>query len=188
MSTLEQDLLLIEGIAAEDKGSIEQLYRQHYNMVQTMVIGNAGSKDDAADLFQETVIVLYEKVKTGNFELQCLLKTFLYSVARRLWLKKLQQQQKYTTQPEGLEDTVAVEDEIESHLKLQNDFTIMETAMSKVGEPCKSLLQAYYLQKKHMNTIATEFGYTNADNAKTQKYKCLVRLKKLFFAQYKNTD
>ena len=188
MSTLEQDLLLIEGIASENKGSIEQLYRQHYNMVQAMVIANAGSKDDAADLFQETVIVLYEKIKTGNFELQCLLKTFLYSVARRLWLKKLQQQQRFTAQPEGLEDTVQVEDEIENHLKLQNDFTIMETAMGKVGEPCKSLLQAYYLQKKHMNTIATEFGYTNADNAKTQKYKCLVRLKKLFFAQYKNTD
>ena len=32
------------------------------------------------------------------------------------------------------------------------------------------------------------FGYTNADNAKTQKYKCLMRLKKLFFAQYKNGD
>jgi len=188
VSTLEQDLLLIQGIAAEDKGSVEQLYRQHYNMVQTMVIANTGSKDDAADLFQETVIVLYEKVKTGNFELQCLLKTFLYSVARRLWLKKLQQQQKYISQPEGLEDVVLVEDEIESHLKVQNDFAIMETAMSKIGEPCKSLLQAYYLQKKHMNTIATEFGYTNADNAKTQKYKCLVRLKKLFFAQYKNTD
>ena len=188
MSTLEQDLLLIKGIAAEDKGSVEQLYREYYNMVQTMVLSNNGSKDDAADLFQETVIVLYEKVKTGNFELQCLLKTFIYSVARRLWLKKLQQQQKYIAQPSGLEDVVLVEDEIESHLKLQNDFSIMEAAMSKIGEPCKSLLQAYYLQKKHMNTIATEFGYTNADNAKTQKYKCLVRLKKLFFAQYKNTD
>ena len=37
-----------------------------------------------------------------------------------------------------------------------------------------------------MQEIAAEFGYTNADNAKTQKYKCLLRLKKLFFAQYKN--
>lgn len=38
-----------------------------------------------------------------------------------------------------------------------------------------------------MQELALEFGYTNADNAKTQKYKCLVRLKKIFFAQYKNT-
>ncbi len=188
MSTLEQDKFLLEGIAAEDKDAIEKLYKQHYNMVQTMVIANAGTRDDAADLFQETVIVLFEKVKSGNFELSCLLKTFIYSIARRLWLKKLQQQQRYTTQPDGLEEVVPVEDEIENHLKLDNDFAIMELAMNKVGEPCKSLLQAYYLQKKHMNVIAQEFGYTNADNAKTQKYKCLVRLKKLFFAQYKNTD
>lgn len=188
MSTLEQDLILLEGVAAEDKGSVEQLYRQYYLMIQSMVLANAGSKDDAADLFQETIIVLYEKIKNGNFELQCLLKTFLYSVARRLWLKKLQQQQRYMSQPDGLEETVPVEDEMESHLKLQNDFYIMESAMSKVGEPCKSLLQAYYLQKKQMIAIAQEFGYTNADNAKTQKYKCLVRLKKLFFAEYKNID
>ena len=95
---------------------------------------NGGSKDDAADLFQETVIVLYQKVKAGNFDLQCLLKTFLYSVARRLWLKKLQQQQKYSSQlPETLEDTAAVEDDLEYHIKQQNAFSIMETAMNKVG-------------------------------------------------------
>ena len=62
----------------------------------------------------------------------------------------------------------------------------MENACNKIGEPCKSLLEAYYIQKKSMPEIAEHFGYTNADNAKTQKYKCLVRLKKIFFAQYKN--
>jgi RNA polymerase sigma factor (sigma-70 family) len=188
VSNIENDRILLEGIAAEDSNSIEQLYKQHYNMVQTIVVANGGSKDDAADLFQETVIVLFEKVKAGGFELSSLLKTFIYSVARRLWLKKLQQQQRFTTQADDLQDIVPVEDEIEQHVKLQNDFTLMETSMGKVGEPCKSLLNAYYMQKKDMNTIAAEFGYTNADNAKTQKYKCLVRLKKLFFAQYKNGE
>jgi len=75
---------------------------------------------------------------------------------------------------------------LEEHEKKNADFVLMETALSKIGEPCKSLLDAYYHQKKHMQDIATEFGYTNADNAKTQKYKCLMRLKKIFFAQYKN--
>ena len=65
---------------------------------------------------------------------------------------------------------------------------LMENALQKIGEPCKSLLEAFYIEKKSMPEIADSFGYTNADNAKTQKYKCLVRLKKLFFAQDKNTD
>jgi hypothetical protein len=64
----------------------------------------------------------------------------------------------------------------------------MEKSMNNLGEPCKSLLEAYYLQKRNMTEIAGSFGYTNADNAKNQKYKCLVRLKKLFFAQHKNQD
>jgi hypothetical protein len=39
-----------------------------------------------------------------------------------------------------------------------------------------------------MQEIAASFGYTNADNAKNQKYKCLMRLKKLFFTQYKTVS
>jgi hypothetical protein len=60
----------------------------------------------------------------------------------------------------------------------------MDRALNSLGEPCKSLLEGYYLKKLDMNALAAEFGYTNADNAKNQKYKCLMRLKKLFFAQY----
>jgi RNA polymerase sigma factor (sigma-70 family) len=188
VNTLEQEKILLEGLAREEKEAIERIYREHYNMVNSLIINNNGSSDDAADVFQEAMIVLFEKVKTGNFELHCQLKTFIYSVCRRLWLKKLQHLQRFNIQSDNLEETIPVEEDIESHEKKQNDFTIMENAMGKIGEPCKSLLEAYYLQKKQMQQIATEFGYTNADNAKTQKYKCLVRLKKLFFAQYKNVE
>ena len=65
---------------------------------------------------------------------------------------------------------------------------MMDVAISKLGEPCKSLIEAFYLQKKNMQEIADDFGYTNADNAKNQKYKCLMRLKKIFFTHYKNGD
>ena len=60
----------------------------------------------------------------------------------------------------------------------------MDRALNSLGEPCKSLLEAFYMEKKSMDQIALIFGYTNADNAKNQKYKCLMRLKKLFFSQY----
>jgi RNA polymerase sigma factor (sigma-70 family) len=131
--------------------------------------------------------VLFEKSRSKEFELNCQLKTYLYSVCRRLWLKKLNQQQRFGRQTDDLEQIAPVEEDMEVHEKRQQEFNIMENALQKIGEPCKSLLEAYYLQKKHMQQIAEEFSYTNADNAKTQKYKCLVRLKKLFFAQYKNT-
>ncbi|RYD71126.1 MAG: sigma-70 family RNA polymerase sigma factor [Sphingobacteriales bacterium] len=157
-------------------------------MVQSLVVNNNGSTDDAADIFQESMIVLFEKVKSGGFELHCQLKTFLYAVSRRLWLKKLNQQKRFASGHDNVEEMVSVEEDMEVHENRQKEFNLMEMAMSKIGEPCKSLLEAYYLQKKQMQAIAADFGYTNADNAKTQKYKCLVRLKKLFFAQYKNVE
>jgi len=155
-------------------------------MVQSMILNNNGSIDDARDIFQEAMMVLYQKSKSGQFELHCLLKTYIYSVCRRLWLKRLQQLQKYSSEVESIAEAVPVEDELEQHELKNFEFVVMEKSMMSLGEPCRSLLEAYYLQKRNMVDIAGSFGYTNADNAKNQKYKCLTRLKKLFFAQYKN--
>ncbi|WP_462253766.1 RNA polymerase sigma factor [Ferruginibacter sp.] len=186
MSTLEEEKLILKGLAANDKQAIETIYRGNFAMVQSFILNNSGSQDDARDIFQEAMIVLFEKSRLDSFELSSQLKTYIYSVCRRLWLKRLNQMQRYSGSLDNVEETVQVEEDLETHEKRNADFTLMETAMSKIGEPCKSLLDAYYIQKKHMQEIAADFGYTNADNAKTQKYKCLMRLKKLFFAQYKN--
>lgn len=178
--------VLLEGLAANDKKSVEAIYQQNYNMVQSLIINNNGSADDAKDIFQEAMIVLYEKARSGTFELNCQIKTYVYSVSRRLWLKRLQQLNRYSAPLGDIESIVPVEEEIEGHEQRNAEFEMMEKAINSLGEPCKSLLEAYYLQKQNMQVIAANFGYTNSDNAKNQKYKCLMRLKKIFFTHYKN--
>jgi RNA polymerase sigma factor (sigma-70 family) len=177
---------LLEGLAASEKKAVETIYKENYNMVQSLVINNNGSADDAKDIFQEAMIVLYEKVRSGTFELNCQVRTFVYSVSRRLWLKRLQQQNRYAAPGDSMENVVAVEEDLGQHEQRNTEFEMMDKAINNLGEPCKSLLEAYYLQKQTMQVIAANFGYTNSDNAKNQKYKCLMRLKKLFFAHYKN--
>lgn len=182
----EHEQALLQGLAASDKKAVETIYRENYLTIQSFILKNNGYPDDARDIFQEAMIVLYEKVSAGGFELTCQIRTYLYSVCRRLWLKRLQQMQRYNPAAESIGEIVPVEEELDAHEKRNADLALMENALGKIGEPCKSLLEAYYLQKKSMPEIAEFFGYTNADNAKTQKYKCLVRLKKIFFTQYKN--
>jgi RNA polymerase sigma factor (sigma-70 family) len=176
---------LLQGLAKNDKKAIETIYKDNYNLVQALVINNSGTAEDAKDIFQEAMIVLYEKVQSGTFELNCQIKTFVYSVSKRLWLKRLMQQNRFNLS-DGHEESVSVDEEMEEHEKRNTEFLMMEKAMNGLGEPCKSLLEAFYLQKKSMQEIASSFGYTNSENAKNQKYKCLMRLKKLFFSQYKN--
>lgn len=188
MKIYDQEQALLEGLATNDTNAIETIYRDNYTAIQAFIVKNNGYPDDARDIFQEAMIILFDKAKSSSFILSCQIKTYLYSVCRRLWLKKLQKQNRYNPSIETIQETVAVEDEIDLNEKRNDDFILMENALLKIGEPCKSLLEAFYMEKKSMPQIASDFGYTNADNAKTQKYKCLMRLKKIFFAQYKNTD
>ena len=139
-ATNEQQLL--EGLALNDRKAIETIYKLNYNMVQTLILSNNGTPDDARDIFQEAMIVLYEKVKTGSFELNCLIKTYLYSVSRRLWLKRLSQLQRISPEVEKLEETVPVEEDLELHEQRDVDFLVMEKSLKNLGEPCKSLLEA----------------------------------------------
>lgn len=179
------EIALLKGLGNNDRRSIELLYEANYPAVQSFILNNNGTVDDARDIFQESIIVLYEKVVSGNFELQSKIKTYLYAVSRRLWLKRLQQMQRFGNVLEGAEDLIPIDEDMEDQQRRNEAFAQMDKALSKLGEPCKSLLEAFYIQKKPMMEIADSFGYTNADNAKNQKYKCLIRLKKLFFNDFK---
>ena len=95
---------------------------------------------------------------------------------------------KYSSPLSTQEETVSVEDDLGIFEKQEANYTMMNNALNSLGEPCKGLLEGYYIHKKGMQELAQEFGYTNADNAKNQKYKCLMRLKKIFFAQYNMGD
>ena len=186
MNAENKETELLKGLALGDKKAVETIYKENYNMVQSLVINNNGSAQEAKDIFQEAMIVLLEKDRSGNFELNCQIKTYVYSVCRRIWLKKLQQYNRYSNEVESMVATVPVEEDLEEYEKRDQEFVMMEKAIGSLGEPCKGLIEAFYIQKRNMHDIASQFGYTNADNAKNQKYKCLMRLKKLFFAQYKN--
>ena len=182
------ELALLKGLANNDSKAVETLYKSHFGMIQHFVTNNNGSLDDARDVFQEAMITLYEKVQSDSFSLTCQIKTYLFSICKHLWLKRLQQMGRYSAPLSTEEESVSVETDMDDFAKKDAAFAIMDRALNSLGEPCKSLLEGYYLNKKDMQALAAEFGYTNSDNAKNQKYKCLMRLKKLFFAQYNIGD
>ncbi|MBV7531956.1 sigma-70 family RNA polymerase sigma factor [Chitinophaga sp. sic0106] len=178
----DRDLLL--GLAKSDGKSLEIIYSDNFPVVLRMILQHNGTEDDAKDVFQEAIIILYEKACKGDFTLTSRLKTFLYSVCRHLWLKKLQSNHGLYALPTELEEIIPAEDIVDDHEAKDEQFRIMEKAMDSLGQPCKTILEDYYLHKHSMQEIADKFGYTSSENAKNQKYKCLMRLKKMFFDKY----
>lgn len=184
----DSDQGLLKALSRQDSEAIQALYDDYLPMVCQMVMQNQGSEEDARDLFQEAVMVLYDKSKDPSFILSCKIKTYLYAVSRRLWLKQLQQKKKKRMEEHlngNMLEPVGITEDIKEYEAQEAQFNTMHEALEKLGEPCKSLLESFYLKHLSMVEIAENFGYTNPDNAKTQKYKCLNRLKKIFFEQYK---
>jgi RNA polymerase sigma factor (sigma-70 family) len=180
-SSVPTDREVVLGILNNSEEALNKLYLGYYPMVLQFILNNNGDEDDAKDVYQEAIIVLYNKIKSGNFELSSKLKTYLYSVSRRIWLKKLAQHSKKANNIADFEDVLTVEEDVEQHEQKDMQFDKMKTSLESLGEPCKTIIEDFYIHNLSMQDICEKFGYTNSDNAKTQKYKCLQRLKKLFF-------
>lgn len=181
----EGDEELLVGLQAGDRIALEHVYSSCFPLVERLVEANSGSSDEAKDIFQEAMMVLYDKLqRDGVFSLNCKLSTYLYAISRRLWLKSLRVKGRYTTE-DFLQSEDSLSDEVDAdltlHVEKENQFQLMERSLQELGSPCSQILLSFYMDGKSMQTISEELGYTNAENVKNQKYKCLQRLKKIYF-------
>lgn len=186
-SPINTEQQLLEALAAGERTATEQIYRQNYHIISSWLIKKGCSSADADDVFQEAMVVLFGKAEDESFRLTCSIGTYLFAISKHLWYKRVQKQSRepvFLRQDLGTEDDelgVAYEDDINVHHEREAHYEQLNIALDQVGEPCRSLLKAFYHHDKNMQEIAADFGYTNPDNAKTQKYKCLARLRKLFY-------
>lgn len=178
----EQEIL--SSLAAGNRKAAEDIYKQHYAMVTGWIQQNGGQAEDAADIYQEAMVILFEKAQNEEFRLSCKVGTYLFAISKHLWLKKLQKKQRqpvFFADDMSEEEGIAYEDDIKAHEEREGHYDQLNAALNQLGEPCRSLLKSFYHHNKSMQHIASEFGYTNPENAKNQKYKCLTRLRKLFY-------
>jgi RNA polymerase sigma factor (sigma-70 family) len=179
------DELILNEIRKNNEVALRELYKTHYPMIFNLICSNNGTEQEAKDVYQETIIAFYERAQQPDFVLTCKIKTYLYAVARRLWLKRLWEKKRFEGKIEEKESFHGIEDEIIDFEEREIAFHNMKEALGNLGEPCRSILEDFYIRDLNMEDIRVKFGYTNADNAKNQKYKCLQRLKKIFFTNYK---
>lgn len=176
----------IEGLRSGDNIVLSALYKKYYNIVLKFIVNNSGTEEAARDIYQEAVIILYEKAQQPDFALSCQLQTYIYSVVKRLWLKQLKNNGKtFLFKDDDENEVVDVTADFSEYQEKEKDIEKMNASLLQLGEPCSSLIKDYYVLKLNMEELAEKYGYTNADNAKNQKYKCLQRLKRHFFERNK---
>lgn len=168
----------------EHPNALRYMYKKYHHVWISWMVKRGGHQEDGEDIFQEALIVLIQKAKDPQFTLKVLISTFFITICKRMWYKKLER----TPTTSIIDDKYDVTDNaaieiIEEYEEKEASFRQMHAALDLLGEPCVSILRSYYIDNKSMTDIAVIYNYTNADNAKNQKYKCMSRLKKIFFRQ-----
>lgn len=169
---------LFAGLRRGDSSAFRKVYVLHFNMVKYLIIKNSGREEDAHDIFQEAMVALFEQLSSGKFEQRSSLKTWIYAVCRNKWLKQLEKQKRNVrlVDFENADDVLLPEELAEGNEK----SATLRKSLEQLGVQCRKLLLLYYYFKKSMEEIAADLNYTNADNAKSQKYKCLQKLKSIY--------
>lgn len=150
------------------------------------------------DVFQDAILVLYEKITKGNFELTCSFQTYINSVCRFQLLNALSKTGQSVDYIENNDNDdedsdmsyIYITDSLDE-IENTNEpyFVAIEKALLKIKEAgghCYELLTLFWYHKKSMNELTEVFGYSNADNTKNQKAKCQKRLEKLAFNELNN--
>lgn len=150
-------------------------------MIFSLVIKNSGNQEDTIDVLQDALIVLYEKIQLGDFELTAKITTYIYGVARNIWYNKLRDNGKViiSTKDDYPEIPETDDQLLPNKKELTGKQNRLSNALDEISEQCRRLLLLYYSGTK-MKRIADELGYANEDSAKNNKSKCMKKLKEVY--------
>ena len=175
-----KDQEVIEKIQKGDERALDYLYTKNYKMMVNLILKNSGTETEAKDVFQDALVVFWQKIIRGELVLTSKISTYLYSVCWNLWRKELDRKKRLSNEEKDGSEKM-------EHDR-QEQIRIIRECVDSLGETCRKVLAYYYFDGFAMKEIAEKMGFANSDTAKTKKYKCKKELDKLVKGRYKASD
>jgi RNA polymerase sigma factor (sigma-70 family) len=169
---------IVDGIRKKDNKILTLIYKELFPVVRYYVMSNGGNQDDAKDVFQETIIIIFKQIDQNSFEIKTGFEAYLYGVSRLVWLKILRNKATHDRnilqleEPENsyLPSENMVEDELEMRLFRKH--------ILRLGEDCQKVLRMI-AEGIPYEEIAFKLGYKSEKIVRNKKYKCKEYLIKM---------
>lgn len=158
-------------------GKIEKAFIKLYKIfpkVRSVLKKYGATKDESNDIFQDALVVLYQKLQQENFTITTSIESYLMNTSKYMFLKT----KKGVVTTNELAEIIHEESDIENILLENKKIQQAEIALQQIGEKCREILISFYINKKSMVEIAKQFSFASENVAKTQKYKCLEQARK----------
>ncbi|HPF90579.1 MAG TPA: sigma-70 family RNA polymerase sigma factor [Flavobacteriales bacterium] len=163
-----------EGLRRNDPKTLSSLYTRHFPTVCNYVQQNNGSEDDARDVFQESMVVLWLSVKEGRIVPEADPGGFIFRVAKNKWLDVLRSaahRNMKVVQSERIVDPTDVVD-----ADIEERIVRLRGVYDKLDDKCRQVLDQFYYERKDLATIATGMG-VEEESIRTIKYRCMMKLR-----------
>lgn len=164
---------LTEGIRNRDDKILQYIYSDYFPPIEKYILNNSGNSQDASDIFHDSILILYQKLKENSLDINCSLKNYIFGICKVLWLKELKVTGIKTIYPVDLENTFSSE-EIEG-IEDRERRALFQYHFNRLEEDCRKVLQMFYDGAK-LEEIAEIMGYKSENYAKQKKFKCKERL------------
>lgn len=161
----------------------EFLYWKIYPKVKLHVLQNSGTENDAADIFQDSLVAFHRNVLNGSYKEDSSIVTYINSISRNLWLNAINRKALFSKfkdlkhdenkEIEGPESDLIKEEEQRNQKKRIQDY------LKNIGEKCRKVLYLKVDYRWKMKDIAEEMGYKNEQIARNAYFKCKKRLREL---------
>jgi RNA polymerase sigma factor (sigma-70 family) len=165
------DSEIINGIYNQNSSILLFVYHKNYKSVRHFIEKNGGADKDAEDLFQDAMILLYNKIREEKLELKCSLHTYLFSVVKLLWLKQIKRQEvrktvidecdSFISDNEGILDSILQTERKALFLKHFNELT----------EDCQKII-TYFLKGFSISEITKVMGFSSEQHTKNRRFRC----------------
>ena len=161
----------LEGIRTSNNEVLSFIYRKYFQEIRFFVLKNSGSDEDAQDVFQESIIIIYKKLRDDTLDLTCSFKTYLYSVCRIVWLKQLDRRNSKSERFSDVMSFVEINDGVDQAVVDQERFKLYQKHFVTLHSDCQKILRLF-LAKVPLKDIAAKMNIKSEKYLKKRKFQC----------------
>ena len=177
------DAELLNGLVARDEKVLREYYELYYQSTRRFVLNNIGNEEDARDLFQDTLVVLYQKIRKEPFKLTCSLGTYLYSISRHLWLKELSRKKRLIHKTVDNENFIDTDSDVDQISEYNERLIMFRSFFDKLTADCRKVL-SLFMEGHSIAEITLLMGYSSDQHTRNRRYRCKTSLIKSIRARY----
>ncbi|WP_299434268.1 sigma-70 family RNA polymerase sigma factor [uncultured Aquimarina sp.] len=156
---MNTDQAIISGIIKGDERVLKVFYRDNVRYIQGYILRNYGSIEDVEDVFQDALVVLYQKIKSGLLKISVPIKTYFYGICKNIWRTRLRNKLKLVGDDTKLKNKEQITDSVVKDIENKDREHLYRKHFQKLSNDNKNLMLLFF-EGKSVKEISKITGYT----------------------------